>query len=160
RRQRRERIEKLRRLRAGIADVLPVEAELVAVRRTDVREVVDDLRDVLFEVESRAPLARAGERTAESDRRAGDARRRSRARIGVDEGALVAMGVLKAQLVQLVRPDRRDELAAGRVHRIQEVRLRRYQGGAGAGVVRRVIVESDPASRQAVVLIELVVDLA
>ena len=53
--------------------------------------------------------------------------------------------VLHAELVQLVRADRRDELAGDRVHRVEEVGRALERVDAAAAVVRRVVVEPHPA---------------
>ena len=62
---RRERVDELRRRDALVVDVLPVEAELVAVIAAHVGEVVDHLPDVLLEVEAGVALSGVGERSAE-----------------------------------------------------------------------------------------------
>src|SRR6185295_17120640 len=69
RRDRRERVEELRRRDSLVVDALVVDAELEAVGGAYVGEVVDDLGDVLLEVEPFVALPRGASRATE----AGDA---------------------------------------------------------------------------------------
>src|SRR5436309_3063690 len=135
--------------RPRVVDVLPVEPRLVAVRPPDQREVVDHLRDVLLEVEAGVALTGACQRTAESCD-TGNRHRRSCAGIAVGHRLLMPVRVLRPELVQHARAERRVELPGDRIHRVEEVggalqRQRRAARRPAAAVVRRVVVKTQPA---------------
>src|SRR6185295_11621626 len=92
RRDRRERVEELRRRDTLVVDALVVDAELVAVGGANVGEVVDELRDVLLEIEPFIALTRAASRAAEAGD-AGNRDGRTGTGVAVAHRALVAMRV-------------------------------------------------------------------
>ena len=138
--------------------MLPVEAGLDAVRAVEVREVVDHLRDVLLEIEAGVALASARQRRAESGD-AGDRDRWSGAGVAVGHRALMPVRELRAELIQLARSDRRHHLAGNRIHGVEEIGGALERVDAAAAVVRRVVVEAEPADRRAVRPVQLVVGL-
>ena len=72
----------------------------------------------------------------------------------------MTMGVLEAQLVQLVVSERRYELTRRGVHRVQKVGGALQRIDAAAAVVRRIVVELNPARGQPVVVVDLVIGFA
>ena len=101
-------------------DVLEIDAELVAVRRADVGEVVDHLRDVLLEVEPRVPCPVPPTAGAE----AGDARDRDRRPVPESLFATEPWwrcAYCTRNSFSLLTTERRHHLPGDRVHRVEEV---------------------------------------